>query len=90
MTLQGRNILIIGATSGIGQATATLAEAQGATLYQASRSASEPRSAQIDVAQAFQFPDGFLPEVLHGLVYCPGSINLKPITRLTPGEMVQE
>ena len=27
-----------------------------------------------------------LPDVLHGLVYCPGTINLKPFQRLTPND----
>lgn len=32
----------------------------------------------------------FLPEELHGLVYCPGSINLKPFQRLTEADFEQD
>jgi NAD(P)-dependent dehydrogenase (short-subunit alcohol dehydrogenase family) len=30
----------------------------------------------------------FLPEVIDGLVYCPGSINLKPFHRITPDQFL--
>ena len=90
MSLSGKNILIVGGSRGIGASLAKLAEAQGATVYLASRSASGARSAQIDAAQAFQFPEGFLPEELHGLVYCPGSINLKPLASLKLETMQEE
>jgi NAD(P)-dependent dehydrogenase (short-subunit alcohol dehydrogenase family) len=44
----------------------------------------------MDASQAFTFPEGFLPEELHGLVYCPGSINLKPVTSLKPEALQEE
>ncbi|MFM7194845.1 MAG: SDR family NAD(P)-dependent oxidoreductase, partial [Bacteroidota bacterium] len=31
-----------------------------------------------------------IPETLHGLVYCPGSINLKPFTRLTVDDFLND
>jgi NAD(P)-dependent dehydrogenase (short-subunit alcohol dehydrogenase family) len=30
---------------------------------------------------------GWIPDPLHGLVYCPGTINLKPVQRITPDEL---
>jgi len=78
----GKNILIVGATQGIGAAIAKEATLQGATVYKASRSANGARAVSIDVTEEFTFPDGFLPEALHGLVYCPGSIVLKPFAAL--------
>jgi NAD(P)-dependent dehydrogenase (short-subunit alcohol dehydrogenase family) len=32
----------------------------------------------------------YLPEQLHGFAYCPGSINLKPFTRISPEEFVSD
>lgn len=90
MSLSGKNILIVGGSRGIGASLAKLAEIQGATVYRASRTAAGERSAQIDAAHPFQFPEGFLPEELHGLVYCPGSINLKPLASLKLETMQEE
>lgn len=90
MSLSGKNILIVGGSRGIGASLAKLAENEGATVFRTSRSATGARSAQIDAAQAFQFPEGFLPEELHGLVYCPGSINLKPLASLKLETMQEE
>lgn len=85
-----KNILIIGASSGIGHALAQQLQAQGATLYTASRSQPEGiQSAHMtwDVTQTTAV-DALtqLPDTLHGLVYCPGTINLKPFQRLTPDD----
>jgi NAD(P)-dependent dehydrogenase (short-subunit alcohol dehydrogenase family) len=32
----------------------------------------------------------FLPEKLHGIVYCPGSIHLKPFARIQPEEFIND
>ncbi|TDB66991.1 SDR family NAD(P)-dependent oxidoreductase [Arundinibacter roseus] len=80
-----KNILIIGASTGIGHAIATHLLAEGAIVFVAGRSkpdldvtfvpwdATQPDSAAFDS----------LPAVLDGLVYCPGTINLKPFNRLS-------
>ncbi|UFH57458.1 SDR family NAD(P)-dependent oxidoreductase [Spirosoma sp. KNUC1025] len=85
--MQGKNILIVGGNSGIGYALANQLQAQGATLFTAGRHAPEGiQSTHMvwDVQQA-SAADALtqLPEALHGLIYCPGSINLKPFHRLT-------
>jgi NAD(P)-dependent dehydrogenase (short-subunit alcohol dehydrogenase family) len=85
--MQGKNILIIGASSGIGHALAKSLQEQGATLFTAGRQ--QPDGIQSthmtwDVTQAPALDAlNQLPGVLHGLVYCPGTINLKPFQRLT-------
>ncbi|MCY7357349.1 MAG: SDR family oxidoreductase [Rudanella sp.] len=84
--MQGKNILIIGASSGIGHALALNLLAQGATLFTAGRR--QPEGIQSthmmwDVsAQPAAETINQLPDVLHGLVYAPGTINLKPFQRL--------
>lgn len=82
-----KNILIIGASSGIGHALAQQLQAQGANLFTAGRT--QPDGIQSthmpwDVTQAAAV-DALtqLPDVLHGLVYCPGTINLNSFQRLT-------
>jgi 3-oxoacyl-[acyl-carrier protein] reductase len=83
---QGKNYAIVGASSGIGLATARRLYAEGANLWTYSR---QPMPADLpgiqwvatDVTQP-DFALADLPDVLHGLVYCPGSINLRPFQRI--------
>lgn len=62
----------------------------GANVYTASRTSNEELQAvstshqTLDVTQSIQLTG--LPDVLHGLVYCPGTINLKPFHRLSEAE----
>ncbi len=89
MSVKEKNILIIGATSGIGLATATLLADAGANVIGASRKSAdafEALGAKHLVVDVLQLDESFteqLPHELHGLVYCPGSIRLKPFERLT-------
>ncbi|MEA5401272.1 SDR family oxidoreductase [Arcicella sp. DC2W] len=80
-----KNILIIGASSGIGEATAQILNKQGFNVYSASRTAPSVATAKHFTWDALN-PDNTvfneLPDVLDGVVYCPGTINLKPFTRL--------
>lgn len=81
-----KNILIVGGSSGIGLALAN--KMQGSCqLYTASRTSDTlqeikgthlPYNVRTDTFQTDTFP------ALHGLVYCPGSINLRPFKGLKP------
>ncbi|MGI4762769.1 MAG: SDR family NAD(P)-dependent oxidoreductase [Janthinobacterium lividum] len=88
MNFTGKNILVVGASSGIGLATAQLLQAGGATLFTASRHLSPELAALstthivYDATQPIGTAFDALPEVLHGLVYCPGSIKLRPFERV--------
>ena len=88
MEFKGKNILIIGGTSGIGLETARQLKENGANVIAASRKSSEEATElglQHMALDVMQFDNTFtaeLPEVVHGLVYCPGSIKLKPFERL--------
>lgn len=88
--MQNKNILIIGASSGIGHALATQLQAQGANLFTASRTQPDGIHSTHMTWDVTQTPAAEalnqLPDMLHGLVYCPGTINLKPFQRLTPDD----
>lgn len=88
--MENKNILIIGASSGIGHALAQQLQQQGANLFTASRTAPDGIQSTHMTWDVTQTPaaDALtqLPDVLHGLVYCPGTINLKPFQRLMPDD----
>ena len=87
-----KNYLIIGASSGIGQALARQLNNGTTQLYLASRSQGEVNGEnvhyqEIDVTEDFELD---LPEALDGLVYCPGTINLKPFHRLKEEDFLHD
>lgn len=84
-----QHYLVVGGSSGIGLAlTQQLAEA-GHQVTVLSRtkesltSLSGVEHIEADITTAAISSDLF-PDTLHGLVYCPGSINLKPFRSLKP------
>lgn len=86
--MEGKNVVIIGASSGVGLATAELLGAQGAQIYAISRNEPQlPLSLQYEYYRhdilEDDFPTDFLPETIDALIYCPGSINLKPFRSLS-------
>ena len=80
------NILIVGAGKGIGLEAAKLLASEN--LYTISRNSTSElddlntRFFELDVAKD-DLNEISLPDELHGLVFCPGSINLRPFNRLT-------
>jgi len=77
--MENKNIVIIGGNSGIGEKVKTLLENAGANVLTFSKSKSG--SGQLDITSDFKDMDG-LPEEVNGLVYCPGTIHLKPFHRI--------
>ena len=88
MQFASKNILIVGASSGIGLATAQLLSGLGATLFTASRHLSPELEVlntnylPYDATQPIGATFDALPDALHGVVYCPGSIKLRPFERI--------
>ncbi|MCC5918409.1 MAG: SDR family oxidoreductase [Cryomorphaceae bacterium] len=83
-----KNILIIGGNSGIGKALIEKLSSENHNLFVASRNPDPNPShgihtQSIDVTAEGEISLNDLPEKLDGLVYCPGSINLKPFNRLS-------
>lgn len=82
-----KNILIIGGNSGISQALAEQLKASGHNVLTACREATDYPHQTYDATQPSALE---LPETLDGIVYCPGSITLKPFHRLTEQDIIQE
>jgi len=95
MDVQGKNILVVGGSSGIGLALIKLLAANGATVYNVSRNSSTEwpqgiKHLQADVTADVGGIAAFLPAQLHGFVYSVGSINLKPFGRLSSDDFLND
>ncbi|MDE0835321.1 MAG: SDR family oxidoreductase [Akkermansiaceae bacterium] len=87
-----KTILLVGGNSGIGLATAKLLRASDYSLIAASRSDDQLSALGIPV-QPFDAENPTpldLPETLDGLIYFPGTINLKPFHRLTAADFQRD
>jgi NAD(P)-dependent dehydrogenase (short-subunit alcohol dehydrogenase family) len=89
-----KNIVIIGTSSGIGNELAKQLLEEGQKIFSYGRSLPDSKHANflhhpLDVtANTFQLTE--LPEIIDGLVYCPGSITLKPLRALKPEELLED
>lgn len=87
-------MLVVGASSGIGLETAKRLKSQGFNVYSASRTESDElnqlgvQHQSLDVTS--EEIELELPEELHGLVYCPGTINLKPFRSLKRSDLLHD
>ncbi|QEK52129.1 SDR family oxidoreductase [Pedobacter aquae] len=81
------NYLVIGGSTGIGLALVEKLIADGHDVIAVSRHRGElPLEAkfiELDILGDVAVLKDHLPETIHGLAYCPGTINLKPFSRLT-------
>ncbi len=84
------NYLIIGASSGIGKALSGILKGQGHSVFGTYKdnTLDEPQTRQFEVGNTLE--TDWLPEQLDGFVYCPGSINLKPFTRISPDAFTKD
>lgn len=90
-----KNFLVIGAGKGIGLKTTELLKSNHQVFAVTRNSTPELDAAGVSVTihdVAKDAPDNIqgVPDTLHGLVYCPGSINLKPFQRLTTQDFLND
>lgn len=80
------NVLIIGGGSGIGKQVLHDLVNEGYNVWTASSSISEsdvPDGVKVQQYDVTSDAELEVPDELHGLVYCPGTINLKPFKMLS-------
>lgn len=89
-----RNILVVGGNSGVGKEIARQLAAAGDLVRVAARrgDAGEPLPGVTYQAYDAGDPSAILelPELLDGLVYCPGTILLKPFHRLSDADFQED
>lgn len=90
-----KNYFIVGGSSGIGRSLSTQLANAGNQVYSTFYK-NEPINIQpnehfnyLDVMDADLNID-FLPETIDGLIYCPGSINLLPFSRIKPADFIAD
>jgi len=92
--MQGKNIIIIGGSSGIGLGLVKLLS-QDNNVIVYSRSGQQPDGVSEAEYRILDITSdtidlGLLPTVIDGVVYCPGTINLKPFRRLSEDDFIQD
>ena len=83
-----KNYLIIGGSSGIGKSLATSLANSGSQVYATYNLHPHNTADNIHYAALNVLNDemdlDFLPDHLDGIAYCPGSIDLKPFSKIKP------
>lgn len=89
-----RNYVIIGGSSGIGNAIVESLEEGDANItatYHNNAKESRPKVKYLKLdATTDELDLNELPEQIHGLAYCPGSVNLKPFKRFKEEDLIQD
>lgn len=90
-----KNYIVAGGSSGIGLAVCNTLASGGNTVYALARNQRGlETSANLhfiahdfteNTNPAFEFPD-----VIHGLIFCPGTVNLKPFHRISTEEFLND
>ncbi|MDG1146055.1 MAG: SDR family oxidoreductase [Flavobacteriales bacterium] len=89
-----RNYIIIGGSSGIGEGIVNLLEQEEATVLATYNNNEKQDRNKISYLQFDALNDSLnlddLPDEIHGLAYCPGTINLKPFHRFTDEDFIED
>lgn len=86
-----KTILVIGGSSGIGKAVVNKLLDRKDVVFATYNETpvNEVNYHHLDVTNG-DYNLSFVPDELHGLVYCPGSINLKPFHRIKPEQFAED
>jgi NAD(P)-dependent dehydrogenase (short-subunit alcohol dehydrogenase family) len=89
------NYLIIGASSGIGKVLAEQLAAAGNRIYGTYFTHEPTSSNDLITYQYLNVLDeniavDYLPNEMDGVVYCPGTIHLKPFNRFSPTDFLED
>lgn len=89
-----KNYVVIGGSTGIGAAVINLLKDENANVFGTYNATFVENSENIRFQKFNVLEDmldlSALPEEIHGLVYCPGSINLKPFHRFVEDDFIQD
>lgn len=88
------NYLVVGASSGIGKAIANQLINEGHQVIGTYNAHTIESSQNLSVNHLNVLEDqidfSFISETLGGLVYCPGTINLRPFARIQPSDFTND
>ncbi len=92
--MKDKNIIIVGASSGIGFGLAKSLSGEN-TIFAYSRNRGDLNQLSNVHFRSLDITDDearieILPDVVDGLVYCPGTINLKPFRRITEDDFIED
>lgn len=87
--------LIIGGSSGIGLSLANLLAGEGHRIYATYNAHPVQATNSLITYHPLNVLDeslvlDFLPDIIDGIVYCPGSINLRPFERIRPADFISD
>lgn len=88
------NYVVIGGSSGIGEALVNILESQGNQVFATYNTNKQVSRGNVEFNAFDVLEDQFnvdrLPEEIHGLAYCPGTINLKPFHRFSDDDFIED
>lgn len=89
-----KNYAIIGGSTGIGNALAHILSEQGHSVFATYHKTQIQNEKNISFYPLNVLDSNlsldFLPDTLDGLIYCPGSINLRPFSRISPQDFLDD
>jgi NAD(P)-dependent dehydrogenase (short-subunit alcohol dehydrogenase family) len=89
-----KNYVIIGGSSGIGKELVSILAKEGHNIFATYNENKVENHDKVQYQKFNVLNDSFnldiLPDEIDGLVYCPGSINLKPFKRFTDEDFISD